>query len=133
VERLEREGAGSPAAEHAARAERAVAEHLIAERLRHRLTAIRIEPPEYIVRELGERPADPAERETWDRAVAGIETYRFEHGIGDRDSILEAERHGATERRQQGQARESISRAQRQLGIEQAPAVHRNVDLGIEI
>jgi hypothetical protein len=133
VARLEREVAGSPAVEHDARAERAVTEHLIGERLRQRLAAVRIEPPEYVVAELGQRPSDPAKRRTWDLAMAGIEGYRFERGIGDRDRALGAVPDDVMARRQQESARESISQAQTQLGLEHAPAVARTVEMGIEM
>jgi hypothetical protein len=133
IARLEQEVTAAPVVEHDARAERAVTEHLIAERLYQRLAAIRIEPPEYIIKELGERPADPAERPIWDRAVAGIEGYREEHGIRDRDSTLGPRPESVLARRQQEQARESVSQAQMQLGLDQAPAIERTVGHGIEM
>ena len=70
---------------HAARAELAVTEYLIAERLRARLAAVRLDAPDYIVRELGERPSAAAERATWDRGALMIERFRAEHGVGDRE------------------------------------------------
>jgi conjugative relaxase-like TrwC/TraI family protein len=70
------------------RAEPAVAEHLISERVGARVTAVRLDPPDYVTREIGERPTDPTRRWTWDQAVAGIETYREQHGVRDRDTAL---------------------------------------------
>jgi hypothetical protein len=73
---------------HDARAEIAVAEHLIAERLRVQMTAVRLDPPRYILNELGERPAAGRERDAWDQGALTIERYRAQHGIGDRDNAL---------------------------------------------
>jgi hypothetical protein len=46
-----------PEVGHEARAKAAVAEHLVSERERAAATAARLSPPDYIKRELGERPA----------------------------------------------------------------------------
>ena len=130
--RLEADLSERPAVEHCARAEGAVVDHLIEERVRARLAAVRLDPPTYIVAELGERPSDPARRRAWDEAVAGIERYRQEHGIGDRDSTLGPQPQEVSARLRQERARKSIQRAQSELGLEQAPAVGRTIDLGIE-
>jgi conjugative relaxase-like TrwC/TraI family protein len=122
-----------PALAHAARAERAVAEHLIAERLGRRLAAGRLDTPDYIVRELGERPGDPAKRQAWDKAVAGIEGYRLEHGIRDRDSTLGAQPTDRLAQLEHQRAAENVRRAQRQLRLERAAAVERSVGPGIEM
>ncbi|HEY2714936.1 MAG TPA: AAA family ATPase [Solirubrobacterales bacterium] len=118
----EAEIASAERVEFAARAERAVAEHLISERERARVAAVRLDPPDYLIRELGERPSDPAKRTAWDRAVAGVETYRQEHGIGDRDSTLGAEPRDSLARVQHRRATETLQRAQRQLRLEQTQA-----------
>ena len=73
---------------HRARAESAVIDHLLAERGRLELLALRISPPAYILKELGERPKDPDKRAAWDRGAEGIEGYRKQPGIGGRDSAL---------------------------------------------
>jgi hypothetical protein len=49
-----------------ARRERELAEQLLAQRAAQALAAARIEPPAYIVKELGERPAEPAKARVWD-------------------------------------------------------------------
>ena len=67
-----------------ARREREIAEQLLAERSTQALTAAQIKTPRYIAEELGERPADPAKREAWDRGVKAIEGYRSEHGVTDK-------------------------------------------------
>ena len=53
------------------RAKAAVAEHLLSERERAAATAARLSPPDYIKRELGERPSDPTKARAWDKAVQG--------------------------------------------------------------
>ncbi|HYC81455.1 MAG TPA: AAA family ATPase [Solirubrobacterales bacterium] len=129
---LEADIATLPAAEHSARAERAVAEHLIEERLGQRLGAVRVDPPDYLVKELGERPSDPARRQTWDRAVAAIEGYRAEHGIGDRGSTLGPRPEERLAQLEHQRVTKSLHRAQRSLGLERAPAPERTLNLGIE-
>src|SRR5690606_37743574 len=77
-----------PEIRHDARAEAAVIEHLLAERERSTIAAVRISPPPYIDKELGERPTDPVKAREWDRAVRGIARYRERHGISDREHAL---------------------------------------------
>jgi hypothetical protein len=72
----------------AAFAELAAVEAVLSERCRVAVAAARVSPPDYVLKELGERPSDPAKREAWDSAVRGIEGYRQRHGIVDRDSAL---------------------------------------------
>ncbi|HEY1855418.1 MAG TPA: hypothetical protein VGG40_12615 [Solirubrobacterales bacterium] len=118
VAEVEGEAASVGRVEYATRAGLAVAEHLIEERIGARLAAVRVDPPDYVTRELGERPADATRRRTWDRAVAEIESYRLEHGIGDRDSTLGAEPRDRSEQVRRRSATESIQRAQRELGLQ---------------
>ena len=54
-----------------ARREREIAGQLLAARSAQALAAARIEPPSYIVKELGERPADPAKAKTGIAASRG--------------------------------------------------------------
>jgi conjugative relaxase-like TrwC/TraI family protein len=133
--KLEAEIASAPPVEHAARAERALAEHLIEERVGARLAAVRIDPPDYLTRELGERPTDPTKRWVWDRAVARIERYRQEHGIRDRDSTLGAKPRDSLAQLEHRRAMESLRRTQLQLGLEQsrARAVEKARGIGIEM
>jgi conjugative relaxase-like TrwC/TraI family protein len=103
-----------------------VAAHdLAAEQLRLRVAAARVSPPRYIVAELGERPTDPAKRRTWDRTVAGIESFRQEHRIEDRDTALGRDSGDRLARRR---VEREIERSQRQLGLEQM----RSRDVGVE-
>ena len=117
--------------EHAARAEAAVIEHLVGERQRARLEAIRLNPPDYITKELGPRPSDPAKREHWDKAVGGIEGYRQQHGIRDRDNALGGKPKDRSAELAQQQARQSLQRLQRSLQIRQARTIEQSQ--GIEL
>jgi hypothetical protein len=88
-----------------ARRERELAEQLLAQRTAQALAAARIEPPAYIVKELGERPAEPTKARVWDQGVREIESYRLEHGVTDTARAFgpkpsdPGERLGAEERR----------------------------------
>lgn len=129
--RLEAERAELAPTEHAARAEDAVIEHLVAERQRARLEAVRLDPPDYITQELGQRPSDPAKRGHWDKAVRGIKGYRQQHGIGDRDTALGGKPKDRSAELAQQQARQSLQRSQRSLQIRQARTIEQSQ--GIEL
>jgi hypothetical protein len=96
---------------------------------------VRLDPPDYLTRELGERPSDPTQRRAWDEAVAGIESYRLGHGIGDRDSTLGAEPRDSLAQLEHQRALESVRRVQRQLGLEQGQArvIEQSRGIGIEM
>lgn len=141
AEGLKAELRGLPDVSHQARAEAAVAEHLIAERMRARITAVRVDPPRYILRELGERPSAGREREAWDRGALTIESYRAKHGIGDRDNALGPE-HEAGRPRGSGErsrdhdrehARRALLESQRRLGRVKEQARERDLGRGLEI
>jgi hypothetical protein len=105
---------------HRARAEAAVIDHLLAERGRLELLALRISPPAYILKELGERPRDLGKRAAWDRGAEGIEDYRKQHGIGDRDSALGRRPDRGRETAQWEHQQRGLRESQRRLGREQA-------------
>jgi hypothetical protein len=73
-ERLELAQMEPPSTE--VRCERDIAEQLLDARSGQALTAARIEPPPYVVKELGARPTDPTTARAWDRGVQGVESYR---------------------------------------------------------
>jgi conjugative relaxase-like TrwC/TraI family protein len=102
-----------------ARREREIADQLLATRSAQALTAARIEPPAYIVKELGQRPADPAKAKTWDRGVQGVEGYRLEHGVKDQRSAFGREPQDAAARAVREAARRRHAETQRRLGLEQ--------------
>jgi hypothetical protein len=131
AEQLKGRRAELPEVGHEARAEAAVIEHLIAERERATLTALRVSPPDYIVRELGERPSDPREREIWDKAVRQVESYRIRNGVVDRDSALGREPESPSQRAARESQLRQIRQSQRELGRVQAQG--RSVDRGIEL
>ena len=129
--KLEAERASLVPAEYDARAEAAVIEHLIGGRERSRLEAVRLDPPDYIVKELGERPSDPSKRVHWDRAVRGIESYRQQHRIEDRDNALGGEPKDRSAEHAQRQARESLRRSQEALQLRQVRTVERSQGIGL--
>jgi hypothetical protein len=133
VERFMERRAELPDIGHGARAEAAVIEFLIAERERATLTAIRVSPPDYITKELGERPTDPGKRREWDGAVQGIERYRERHGINDREHALGREPKDGIEQSHWRQADRQLQASR--LRLEQMPdrTLHRDMgrDLGI--
>jgi hypothetical protein len=122
-----------PEVGHEARAKMAVAEHALAERERAAATAARISPPDYIKRELGDRPTDPTKARTWDKAVRGIEGYRTRNGVRDRHNALGRTPKDRAAQAEQRRARERLQRAQRQLGLKRQlqRAAKRSLGLGI--
>jgi hypothetical protein len=119
-----------PEVGHDARAKMAVAEHIVAERERSAATAARLSPPDYIKRELGERPSDPAKARAWDKAVRGIEGYRVRNGVRDRDSALGPKPKDRAAQAEQRRVRERLERAQRELKLKQQ-TLERSKGLGI--
>lgn len=131
IERLRSERAELPEVAHDARARAAVAEHVLAERERAAATAARISPPNYITRELGERPKDLTKAREWDTAVRGIEGYRVRNGVVDRDTALGPKPKDRTAQVEQRRAREQLQRAQRELKLRRERTVERSMGLGI--
>jgi conjugative relaxase-like TrwC/TraI family protein len=119
-----------PEVGHEARAKMAVAEHVLAERERAAATAARLSPPDYIKRELGERPSDPTKARAWDKAVRGVEGYRVRNGVRDRDSALGPKPKGHAAEAEQRRVRERLQRTQRELKLKQR-TLERSKGLGI--
>lgn len=122
IARNEAQLAEMPEVRHEARAELAVTDHLIAERLRARVAAVRLDPPAYLSKELGERPGPGKERAAWDRGALEIERFRAEHGVNDRAHAFGPEL--SHEQRRSASARERARddarrRAQRRLREQQ--------------
>jgi hypothetical protein len=117
--------------EYKARAELAVVEHLIAERQRLAVAAVRISPPAYVTKELGERPTEPVKRDAWDRAVRGIEDYRQANGVKDKDSALGARPEDRNQRRRWEQQQRQLRLSQQTL--ERTQTLRRTKGLGIEL
>ena len=128
---------------HQARAQLAVTEHLLAERMGARLAAVRLDPPDYLTKALGQRPTDPRERGAWDRGALHIERFRAECGITDKQHALgrepsrsaartrtPAERSAEIARRE---AERRLRHHQRQLAQVKAKARERSLGLGRSI
>jgi conjugative relaxase-like TrwC/TraI family protein len=124
------EGMESPGT--ALRSERAIADQLLAEREEQMLIAVRLSPPSYVVKELGERPSDPAKSKAWDRGVKGIEHYRQEHGVTDKQRALGREPQSASQRAAREATKRRLREAQRRLGRERQLAQERKLQRTIE-
>ena len=107
-------------------------ERVLAERREQVVTAARIAPPDYITGELGERPIDPEKRRAWDRGVEGIERYRLEHGITDKDNALGREPERGAERSSWETQHSRLAEQQQGLQREQTRVASRDMehDLG---
>jgi conjugative relaxase-like TrwC/TraI family protein len=115
-----------------ARREREIADQVLAKRTEQALLAARLSPPPYIVKELGERPTDPAKTKTWDSGVKEIESYRLEHGVKDRTSALGREPQGASRSASREAAQRRLLETQRRLSLERQLAKSREISRGIE-
>ncbi len=100
----------------AIRAELAMIEQVLAERRELTVTAARIAPPDYITKELGERPTDPTKRKVWEYGVEVVEGYRQEHGVKDRGRAFGTKPKEPAERAARKQAQRQLQRLQRDLG-----------------
>lgn len=112
--------------EYRARAELEVADQILAERKAQAFTAFCLDPPPYIVNELGERPRDPGKARSWDEGVRQIERYRDEHGITDRSQALGPDKGHTVQR----DAQHRLAKVQRELGLRQQIERTRTRDLG---
>jgi conjugative relaxase-like TrwC/TraI family protein len=131
IEEAEAELDRLPGIDHQARAEAAVAEHVLAERARAAATAARLSPPDYITAELGERPSDPTKAREWDKAVRGIEGYRTRNGVVDKDSALGPKPQEHSRQVEHAETQRHIERAQRQLNLTHERAAERVIERGI--
>jgi hypothetical protein len=127
-----------PPSSHA-RLEHQVAKQLLVARQAQGLTALGIDPPPYIVRELGERPVGPDKGRAWDEGAKAIDRYRREHGFEDKRSALGHEPEGNGERWAWKAAHRSLEDAQRNLHLERQLARTKEMtrsaerDFGIEL
>ncbi|MGH2974529.1 MAG: AAA family ATPase [Solirubrobacterales bacterium] len=127
-----------PPSSHA-RLEHQVAKQLLVARQAQGLTALGIDPPHYIVRELGERPAGPDRGRAWDEGAKAIDGYRRKHGFEDKRSALGREPEGNAERWAWRAAHRSLEDAQRSLRLERQLARTKEMarsaerDFGMEL
>lgn len=89
------------------------------------MTAMRASPPDYIVKELGGEPTDPVKAKAWDNGVKGIEGYRQENGIIDKQSALGLQPKTGAERARREAAERRLRESQRRLGLERQLAQAR--------
>ncbi|HEU4705617.1 MAG TPA: hypothetical protein VFS64_00325, partial [Solirubrobacterales bacterium] len=122
AERLRAAAGELPEVRHEARAEAAVIESVLADRERLAAAAARVSPPDYIKRELGERPRDPSKAAEWDEAVRGVEGYRQRNGIVDRDNALGTRPKEPARAHEHDRAQRQLERSQRQLRLHQQRA-----------
>lgn len=84
------------------------------------LLAVRLSPPAYVVKELGERPIDPVKAKAWDNGALSIESYRDEHAVKDRVNALGREpESGSRDPFAHDRAQDRIRDAQRALDRQQ--------------
>lgn len=133
IAHLEAELRETPAPGDSARREFAVADRVLAERRALAITAARINPPDYIRNELGERPDDSAKSKAWDRGVSQIETYRQKHGVKDQTKPFGQESKRGAERARQQQALRRLQQVQKALGLGQHAARARAIGRGMGI
>jgi hypothetical protein len=100
------------------RRERELAEQLLAQRAAQALAAARIEPPAYIVKELGNRPTEPAKARVWDQGVREIEGYRLEHGVTDTARVFGPKPPEPGERLARKDAKRRLAEHQHELRLE---------------
>ncbi len=100
------------------RREHELAEQLLARRAAQALAAARIEPPPYIVKELGERPAEPAKARVWDQGVREVESYRLEHGVTDTAKVFGPKPPEPGERLARQEAKRRLADHQHRLELE---------------
>ena len=90
---------------------------VLAERIRTTVVRDVADPPTYITRVLGPRPADRQLDREWVKAVVAIDTYRIEHDITDRRTTIGQQPSDLGAQLDWYGVRDKISHAQDQLGI----------------
>jgi conjugative relaxase-like TrwC/TraI family protein len=115
AERLQAEARELPEISYEVRAEAAVIQSVLGDRERLAAAAARVSPPDYITKELGERPSEPVKAREWDAGVRGIEGYRERNGVVDRDSALGPKPKDASRALEREQARSQIERSRERL------------------
>lgn len=120
-----------------ARRESAAIRQVLSEREEQALTAARLSPPSYIVKELGERPSDPAKGKAWDRGVKEIEHYRQEHGVTDKRHAFGREPQSNSQKAAREAAQRRLHDSMRHLGRErqlaQAKTIKQSIKRGFSI
>jgi hypothetical protein len=115
-----------------ARRERQVADRILAKRDEQALTAVRLSPPTYILKELGERPTDSVKGKAWGRGVKTIEGYRQEHGVTDKRHALGREPQTISQRAAREAAQRRLRESQLRLGRERQLTQEKRLARSIE-
>jgi hypothetical protein len=120
-----------------ARRESAAIRQVLAEREDQALIAARLSPPSYIVKELGERPREPAKVKAWNQGVKTIESYRQEHGVTDGQGAFGREPRSNSQKVAREAAQRRVREAQLRLGRErqlaQAKRIKQSINRGFSI
>lgn len=102
-----------------ARREHEVARQVRIEREAQEVLATRLSPPSYISRELGQRPTESSKAREWDHGALGIERYRREYGVTDRNSALGKQPQTGFQRAAHEAAERRLRQAQQRLHLHQ--------------
>ena len=91
-----------------------------------------VEPPIYLVKELGPWPERRSQRRAWESAALTIETYRRSFGIDDTQSALGPQPHDLRQASMWREARREAARTRRELarGVERSLSVGRGLGRG---
>jgi hypothetical protein len=90
---------------------------VLTERIRQNIVRSAAEPPNYILRTIGPRPAGAAADRSWVSAVVAIESYRVDHDVIDRRTALGPEPRNWQASLDWYAAHETVVGAQVQLGM----------------
>lgn len=131
AERLQAEARELPDVRHEARAEVAVIESVLGERERTAAAAARISPPDYLTREIGERPSDPGKAREWDKAVRQIEGFRTRNHVLDKDRAFGPKTTNHAREAERQRAMEHVQHSQRRLGLQRSRSLERSLGHGI--
>jgi hypothetical protein len=105
---------------------------VLAERIRATVVRDVADPPHYITRTLGPRPADRRLDREWVKAVVAINTYRTHHDITDRRTTIGHQPADLAAQLDWYSTRDQINRTQHQLGIDSPAERPRRAVLSIE-
>ena len=119
-----------------ARRERQLARQVLIERSEPAVLASQLAPPSYVVKELGERPADPEKAKAWDKGVRNIETFRHTYGVKDADNALGGGREGSRDMdrsRAESRLQETQRRLERQQQLDRSMQRGREMSHGLDL
>ncbi|MGD9795946.1 MAG: MobF family relaxase [Acidimicrobiia bacterium] len=112
------------AAHHADRIALGEIAHVLNGRLREQTTRTVQDPPSYITKTLGPRPADRRHDKVWVRTVVQIEQYRFDHDITDHRTLIGRQPQEPLDTLGWLAVRDTIKQAHRALAPQPQPSPH---------